>query len=262
MDVVDQAAQSKNDASASHLDPERDHFALVYEFLPNDSKGSKQLQRDAVQRQLSFLYHIGFQPCQGVHADNWQAPGVLLDLGDYEAPVLREFRGNIAYHACPDAEWIVDKEGAEKRAREKWEEEEGGLEEAMRKVEEKWDGGEKQDWGEEDGRGQKEGGDVPEEERERALRETAKAVEASYQDGEGLSGYCECKSCQRISNPVSICLARLMYGVVTAEERREKGLLDDPLSHIDTPEIKPEAVRDAWGTYQKQREEYLSKMGN
>lgn len=164
-----------------YLEPRREYFGLVYEFLP---ESKEPLQRGVVQRQLAFLYHIGFQPCQGVHADNWQSPGVLLDLGDYEAPVLREFQGSIAYHPCPDAKWIVDRERAEKRAEGKWDDERG-VRAAMEKVKEKHESRK------EGARPAKEDG--PEERQERGLRETAKAVDLSYQQGSGSSGYYDSK---------------------------------------------------------------------
>lgn len=50
------------------------------------------------------------------------------------------------------------------------------------------------------------------------------------------------------------------YRAVTSDERREKGLLDDPLNHIKIPEVEPETMREAWARYERERDEYLSHV--
>ncbi|KAL2021181.1 hypothetical protein VTK56DRAFT_7487 [Thermocarpiscus australiensis] len=57
---IDYRAWEKGEGSASYLEPDQEYFAIVYEYIP-----PAELELDAVQRQLDFFHHIGFQPCQG-----------------------------------------------------------------------------------------------------------------------------------------------------------------------------------------------------
>ncbi|KAG7293923.1 hypothetical protein NEMBOFW57_003983 [Staphylotrichum longicolle] len=115
---IDDYAAEKGEGSASYLEPDRDYFAIVYEYIPET-----KLELSAVQRQLDFFYHIGFQPCQGVKEKNWQGPGILLDFGDYNSPVDQWFRARRAHHPRPSAELVLDRPNVEARAAQEFDQE-------------------------------------------------------------------------------------------------------------------------------------------
>ncbi|KAK3941527.1 hypothetical protein QBC46DRAFT_227893, partial [Diplogelasinospora grovesii] len=62
---IDSRAAMKGEGSASYIRAGQDYFALVYEYIP-----SAELEVVAVQRQLDFFHHIGFQPCQQMNREN------------------------------------------------------------------------------------------------------------------------------------------------------------------------------------------------
>jgi hypothetical protein len=110
--VIDRRAEKKGEEAASYLSDDQDYFAIVYEYI-HEAK----LELDAVQRQLDFFHHVGFQPCQTQKPDNWQGPGIFLDWGDYNSPVDPWFRGRNCGWYCKlgDAEWVVHCEALWKR---------------------------------------------------------------------------------------------------------------------------------------------------
>lgn len=106
IEVQEDVDSSDGEVSASLLEADREYFALVYEYIPKAG-----LEFDAVQRQLDFFYHIGFQHCQVPDQRNWQGPGILLDFGDYHSPVDQWFHGGDAFTTCPLAAALLDWDG-------------------------------------------------------------------------------------------------------------------------------------------------------
>ncbi len=99
------------------IKPERDYFAIVYEYIPETP-----LELHAVQAQMDFFHSIGFESCQGSNIKNWQGPGVLLDFGDYEAPVVSRFDGAGAFHEAPSAEFLLHRKEVMERSNREWNE--------------------------------------------------------------------------------------------------------------------------------------------
>jgi hypothetical protein len=251
--VIDRRAERKGEGAASYLSDDQEYFAIVYEYLPKTD-----LERDAVQRQLDFFHHIGFQPCQTPRPDNWQGPGILLDFGDYNSPVDSWFRGQICewYRKPGDAKYVVDYEAVWKRAGE----------EARRKYDNPNEGKESGNENEQEGKekSDKQREEEKEEKARKARSDTAKSVERGYLKSRWYLGYFERKwaACHpsKQRQPEAQCSD---HGTVTPEERQKAGLLEDPLAHIDIPEILPKTVRRAWRRYGKLKAEYcrLESLG-
>lgn len=51
---------------------------------------------------------------------NWQGPGILLDLGDYNTPVDKWFPGRAAYQPPVSADVLVDWSAAQEEAAREW----------------------------------------------------------------------------------------------------------------------------------------------
>jgi hypothetical protein len=225
---VDDNAADRGEGSASYIDRSREYFAIAYEYIP-DTK----LERDAVQRQLDFFYRIGFHPCQAVKEENWQGPGILLDFGDYNAPVDPWFKALSSYHPCRSAEILVDRAAVEARAEEE--------ENRMRELEDQGIGPT-----EEEKRAQ---------EKERVTAKTARYIEWGYQDKWHRS-YFDRKSC---CSELPHGWANILFGAVSKEEILNYKLEQDPLADVHIPAVEPGAVIKAWTAYKKQKKEYLAQ---
>ena len=228
---IDEYAESKGEGSASYIQADREYFGIVYEYIP-----SAKLERDAVQRQLDFFHHIGFESCQGAKEQNWQGPGILLDFGDYNAPVDQWFEGKSAYHPCDSADVLVDWDRVREEARKEWERQQELREEGI----------------------------GPTEEEKRAMKkkrmsaDTAKHVEWGYQANRWHTSYFDRKYLVPTSEYVTMWASTNLLATVSAEQIHELELEEDPLASIQIPEIGPRALFKTWKAYRKLREAYLS----
>lgn len=167
---IDWDAEEKGEGAASYLEADREYFAIVYEYIPR-----AKLDISAVQRQLDFFHHIGFHPCQGARARNWQGPGILLDFGDYNSPVDPWFAARCAYHAPVSAEVIVDWPKVEERADREWDRKAELREQGIGPTEE----------------------ELRAEKQQRALSDTARFVERGYKPSRWYTSYFDRELCPR-----------------------------------------------------------------
>ncbi|KAK4039965.1 hypothetical protein C8A01DRAFT_46621 [Parachaetomium inaequale] len=63
------------------IEPDRQHFAIMYEYIPEGDKDTGQMQQA-----LDFLWRAGFDFSQSLRKENWKS-GVLVDLSDFISPV-------------------------------------------------------------------------------------------------------------------------------------------------------------------------------
>lgn len=215
--------------------PDRDYFAIVYEYIPETP-----LELDAVQAQLDFFYRIGFESCQGSNIKNWQGPGILLDFGDYEAPVVPLFGGAGAFHKGPSAEFLLHRAEIMARPSTEWDEWHKRYQEGRLTEEEKLA-----------------------EKRRRAAGRTAEFIERGYRRGQWDASYFvrEYLPIQgtEISQGLDEC-AHTRLDAVYKEELPGLGLDEDPLASIGIRAIEPNPVLAAWKVYSKQKKEYLARV--
>ncbi|KAK4240598.1 hypothetical protein C8A03DRAFT_41911 [Achaetomium macrosporum] len=200
----------RDEATASYPAKDRKYFAIIYEYIPH-----AELELKAVQRQLDFFHHIGFQQCQDPTERNWEGPGMLLDFGDYSSPVDKWLDGGSAYRPPVSARVVVDWATVQKEATEKW-----------NRIHELRISGVGPTAGEK-----------LEDEKERVREDTATYIERGYRKNRLYPGYFE----------------------LSPEEISSEGLLEDPLCHIQIPEIEPRVLRKAWKRYEKEKDDYLSQ---
>jgi len=215
--------------------PDRDYFAIVYEYIPETP-----LELDAVQAQMDFFYRIGFESCQGSNIKNWQGPGILLDFGDYEAPVVPLFDGAGAFAEVPSAEFLLHRAEIMARPSTEWDEWNKRYEEGRLTEEEKLA-----------------------EKRKRAAEETSEFIERGYRRGQWDASYFvrEYLPIQdtEISQGLNEC-AHTRLDAVYKEELPDFGLDEDPLASICIRAIEPNPVLAAWKVYSKQKKKYLARV--
>lgn len=227
---TDDYAAEKGEGSASYLKPDQDYFAIVYEYIPE-----RRLELNAVQAQLDFFYHLGFEPCQGVREKNWQGPGILLDFGDYNSPVDQWFEGGGAYYPRPSAEILVDRANVEAREAQEFDSKAKLRQQGIEPT----------------------GEEKRAEEMEQMREHTARAVERGYQWGRRYRSYFDCEF---LHAGKALLVRMLTLAIVDREEILKLGLEEDPLAAIRIPAVEPNALRKAWKAYKDQRKEYLVQV--
>lgn len=61
--------------------PQKEYFAIVYEFIPEGC-----LDKNVVQSQLDFYWLVGFCFTPTMRPDNWKGDGILIDMADLICP--------------------------------------------------------------------------------------------------------------------------------------------------------------------------------
>jgi hypothetical protein len=92
----------KGDLAPLRFEPEKQYFGIVYEFIPAATR-----EAPAMQRQIDFFHYAGFDTSQPANLDNWQGPGIKLDLGDFVTAIDPRLDGESYFETPTTARYIL-----------------------------------------------------------------------------------------------------------------------------------------------------------